>query len=136
MLSLLSPVFSNGSNIFDILQANLIENTESYYYDPPVDIYEDDTQYVLNLQVPGFKKEFIEITLDQNILIVKGNQTTNSENKKYLIKECLAKKFIRKFKLDSSKIDVDSITSSLENGELTINIQKSLKLKSKKILIE
>jgi len=74
---------------------------------------EKDDGYFLELEVPGFSKKDISITLDQNTLIVKGKVDRNE------VSYNLDKAF-------SLPIDVNpkAISAKLENGLLTISLSK------------
>jgi HSP20 family protein len=90
------------------------------------DIYEKDNKYFIEMEVPGFNKEDIDISLKEGYLTVKAEKKMSNEekdeNKKYLRKERNYIKTERSFNLGN--IDEENIDASFENGVLKIEIPK------------
>ena len=90
------------------------------------DIYEKDNKYYIEMEVPGFNKEDIDISLKEGYLTVKAEKKMSNEekdeNKKYLRKERNYIKTERSFNLGN--IDEENIDASFENGVLKIEIPK------------
>lgn len=91
------------------------------------DIYEKDNKYYIEMEVPGFKKEDIDISLKDGYLTIKAEKKTSNEekdeNKKFLRKERNYFKTERSFNLGN--IDEENIDASFENGILIIVIPKA-----------
>lgn len=90
------------------------------------DIKENETNYELVMNVPGFEKEDIEISTNDGILEVKSEKEENNENKdndKYIIKERSSSSFKRCFKLPSN-VDVKTISAKMDKGVLTLTLPK------------
>ena len=91
------------------------------------DIYEKDNKYYIEMEVPGFNKEDIDISLKEGYLTVKAEKKMSNEekdeNKKYLRKERNYIKTERSFNLGN--IDEENIDASFENGVLKIEIPKA-----------
>ena len=49
---------------------------------PACDIYETEKEIVLNLEIPGIKKEDVKVSLDQNMLTIHGERKFEEEVKK------------------------------------------------------
>jgi HSP20 family protein len=90
------------------------------------DIYEKDNKYFIEMEVPGFNKEDIDISLKEGYLTVKAEKKMSNEekdeDKKYLRKERNYIKTERSFNLGN--IDEENIDASFENGVLKIEIPK------------
>ena len=90
------------------------------------DIYEKDNKYYIEMEVPGFNKEDIDISLKEGYLTIKAEKKMSNEekdeNKKYLRKERNYIKTERSFNLGN--IDEENIDASFENGVLKIEIPK------------
>ncbi len=86
---------------------------------------EDEEEYTLELAVPGFKKEDLEIVLDQDMLRIVGKRsaTVETNDQRYLINEFGVESFERLFKLASDIAD-DRIEAKLEYGILTVRFFK------------
>ena len=110
---------------------NAFDNRPAYrYYSqgymPKVDISEDGGNFYFQAEVPGFRKEQVKVTInDENLLTIKGEMTQEekSEDKSYLRIERRAGSFERSFSLPDN-IDKDNIEAKFENGLLNVRIQK------------
>ena len=91
------------------------------------DIYEKDNKYYIEMEVPGFNKEDIDISLKEGYLTVKAEKKMSNEekdeDKKYLRKERNYIRTERSFNLGN--IDEENIDASFENGVLKIEIPKA-----------
>lgn len=108
-----------GSETFETVKRNLISNT------PLANIFETETAHIIELAVPGVKKEDVTIDLHENkltIALAKTEETVEKTNLKER-KEFNYSKFSRAFNLPKN-IDFDKIEASNENGILTVTIPK------------
>ena len=98
---------------------------------PPVNIYENETAYYLEVAAPGIEKTDFTITLESNILTISGGQKeeVNSPSTKSIRKEFSNKAFKRSFTLDE-KIDAATIAAKYENGILKVNLPKKEEIKT------
>ncbi|MEZ5173302.1 MAG: Hsp20/alpha crystallin family protein [Bacteroidia bacterium] len=120
-----SPVFSNLFN-------DLFDNDPFFRGGmdraslPSVNISESDSGYHLELSAPGFSKEEIEISVEDNMLIVAGKHEVSKEdsNKKYSRKEFSYQNFKRSFNLPEL-VNTDEIGARFENGILKLDIPKT-----------
>lgn len=96
---------------------------ETWY--PAVDIHENDEAIVLQAELPGLKKEDIDIEVKENILTLKGERKQNSEFKEqnYYRQERRWGKFSRSFTLPAV-IDPDRVAARYKAGVLEIRIPK------------
>ena len=100
------------------------------------DIEETDTEYKVEMDLPGFKKDEINIKIDGDMLIVSASKESVSEEKekkKYICKERTVSEFSRALSLGSA-IDTQNISASMDNGVLKIQLPK--KEKSEDTIIE
>ena len=100
------------------------------------DIYEDEKEYHIDIDIPGYKKEEIKIESNDGILTVTAekNIEKNEENKKkkYIRKERFYGKTYRSFSF--TDIDEDRIDAKLEHGTLLLTIPNNSKEETKKII--
>lgn len=103
---------------------------------PSIDISETDDQFHISAQLPGMKKEDIDISLENGRLSISGERSfeKEEEGKKYHRVETEFGSFERSFQLPDN-VDEDSISATYENGLLNITIQKSEEEVTKKIEI-
>ena len=102
-----------------------------------IDIEETDKEYRVEAELPGVKKEEINLGIeDENLCIsVKHSEEVNKEGKNYIHKERRSSSMSRRVMLANAKLD--DIKAKLEEGILTVTIPKAEKLPgTRKIEIE
>jgi HSP20 family protein len=92
---------------------------------PALDIQETEKQYVITMEVPGVDEKEIEITLNDDVLTVRGEKRREHETKAggYHRIERSYGSFQRALNLPENA-NQDSIEASFRNGVLTIKIDK------------
>ena len=113
-------------------QAHRIDQANASY--PPYNIETlDENQYQITLALAGFTENDIEITSEQNTLIIRG-KSNNDVERKYLHRGIATRSFERKFQLaDHVKVT----TAAMENGLLHVQLKKEIPeaMKPRKIAI-
>jgi len=110
-------------------------NTDECVLVPATDIYETSENYSLKMEMPGVSKENLEITLENNELEISGKvDLEESTGKELKYSEYRLGNYYRKFKVGND-IDMDSVKAELDNGILTVVLNKSERVKPKKIAI-
>ncbi len=91
------------------------------------DIKETENGYQLDIEMPGFKKDEINVSLEDGYLTVSGNKKTTEENKKdgnrYLRKE-RSESFQRSYYVGDD-MQEDSIKAKYEDGILCLSLPKA-----------
>lgn len=96
---------------------------------PACNIYDSENSVRIELQIPGFSKEQVKITLDENILIVKGESVKKEDPvSNYSRVEFRTKDFEKKFKLNDN-LDREKIQANFLNGVLILTLEKREELK-------
>ncbi len=90
-----------------------------------VDVYETDGDIVVKSTIAGVKPEDVDISLDGDMLTIRGERKENKEEKgkNYLYKECYWGSFSRSIILPT-EVDSKKIEAVLENGVLSIILKK------------
>ena len=103
---------------------------------PPVDIYETDDAFMLKAELPGFKKDDVNIEVHENRLIIRGERKRETEAKEdqYHRLERAYGRFERAFWLPTT-VDAEHIQASFKNGVLELRLPKSPAAKPKQIPI-
>ncbi len=105
---------------------------------PAINIRNTDNEYEMEIVVPGFKKEDINIDVENDILTIsaEAQQETSDEKKGYTRKEYNFSSFSHSFHLPDNAKD-DAIGAKYSNGVLTLIIPKTDKqvVSSKKVEI-
>jgi len=104
---------------------------------PALDISESDSEIVVKAELPGLEPKDVEITVDDDMLSIKGEKKFEEEEKKdnYHRIERSYGSFQRSVVLPSS-VKTDEVKAKFDKGVLTISLAKSPKAKGKKIMIE
>ena len=101
---------------------------------PAVDLEDNEKDYRLKVEMPGFKKEDIEIDVDNNSVIITGTVGWKYDKKEheYLCKERACKTFFRTVDLPE-EINVDEVTANLTEGVLEITLPKKMPKQKRKV---
>ncbi len=91
---------------------------------PRVDIKENEGEVVLHADLPGVAARSIEVTLEHDMLVVRGDvEPIAAEGYRLLHREGGAERFERSFRL-SGDLDRDRIDASFEKGVLRLTIAR------------
>jgi HSP20 family protein len=102
---------------------------------PAVEIYETNQKLVLIAEVPGFEKNDITISLENNQLTFAGERIVTEQDRQYHRNERRFGKFERSFQLPGS-FDGEKVQANLKNGLLTITVPKREEAKPKQIEVK
>ena len=92
---------------------------------PKVNTREKEDAYYIDIDLPGIKKEEIDIDVHDGMLTIKGERNFKQELKEedYYKIETSFGKFQRSFSLPDS-VDIENISASYENGVLEVVVPK------------
>jgi len=137
--------FNDIRKSFDLVNAimNSVAETstseqEILSFTPKVNTREGEDAYYIEVELPGIKKEEVDVKVDGNILTISGERTLRDEVKEedYHKVESFYGKFSRSFTLPE-RVDVGNIQAQSENGLLEVVIPKlHIDTSSKKIEIK
>jgi HSP20 family protein len=103
---------------------------------PPVDIYEDEHNVVLNLEVPGIDEKDIDVRVDGHTLTIQGERKIEKEEKEENFRRVERQygSFTRSFTLPSS-VDPGQVRADYNKGVLKITLAKKAEAKPKQIKV-
>jgi HSP20 family protein len=102
----------------------------------PLDLYETENEYVAKLAAPGLKPDNFELTMQQNVLLIKGHtQAEQQEGVRYHVQEQRFGDFNRTIQFPTL-VDADKIQASLADGILTMRVPKAEAAKPKRITVK
>ena len=103
---------------------------------PPVDIYEDEHDITLKMEVPGIDEKDIDVRIENTTLTVHGERKIEKEEKEenYRRVERQYGEFTRSFTLPSS-VDLGQVSAHYDKGVLKINLAKKAEAKPKQIKV-
>jgi HSP20 family protein len=101
---------------------------------PSVDIEDQGKNYRLTVDLPGFKKEDVQVELEEDSVTINARRSTteNEQNKNYIRRERSEQTFYRKFHLPEP-VRSDQSNAKLNNGILDIMLPKKEPKETKKL---
>lgn len=123
-MKLLPGLFSNNFDDF-FRDPFFSTHTKSYM---KTDITESDTSYLLDVELPGYKKEDIQLELSNGYLIISANKNNTKEEKdkdgNIIRQERFSGSCSRSFYV-GEQVTQEQIKANFDNGELKVNVPKT-----------
>ena len=93
---------------------------------PSVNIRETESEWKIEMAVPGFTKDDFKVNLSKETLTISGEHKAESEKEaeKYVRKEYSFGSFSRTFALRENSVDTSRIAATYENGVLYVSLPK------------
>ena len=103
---------------------------------PPVDVYEDEHNITLKIDVPGIDEKGIDVSIENNTLTVRGERTLEKDEKaeNFQRVERQYGSFTRSFTVPNS-VDPEQVSADYNKGVLKIRIAKKAEAKPKQIKV-
>lgn len=124
--------YNTNGNLFDALDNLFKPMFFEENRDMKTDVKENDDNFELDIEMPGFAKENINVSLEDGYLTVSGtkNQTDEGKggkNKKYIRKE-ISESFSRSYYVGDN-IAEENIKAKYDNGILCLTVPKETQKK-------
>ena len=113
---------------------NPLQPPESYFV-PATDVYETADGLTLVAEMPGIRPDGLAVTVEENILVIRGAPGPEVSDGEVLLKEFTAGEFYRAFQLPAD-YDTERIEAGLRQGVLTLTLPKSERLKPRRIEVK
>jgi HSP20 family protein len=111
------------------------EPPESYFV-PPADVFETAEELVLVADMPGVKSVGLDVTIEENVLTIRGRPEAKPDPQgQALLEEFAVAEYYRAFQLPAD-FDSRETRASLKQGVLTLRIPKSGHLKPRRIEVK
>jgi HSP20 family protein len=115
---------------------------------PAADVWEEDTRYVMELELPGLSRDSIDVRVEDNLLTVASKKSENDngnghnkeehgegESRTYVLRERRHGDFVRSFSLPKD-VDTSAIEARAHDGILTLIIGKAEQAQPRSIEIK
>ena len=102
---------------------------------PETDVVETEREIRVHVEMPGLKRDNIEVDVENNVLTIRGEkreERTEGQDGRYHLAERRYGTFARSFVLPRD-VDAEGIQAAFEDGVLTVRIPKSEKARRRKI---
>ena len=101
---------------------------------PPASVTEISDGYLLEIEMPGVKKDGLEISVENNELTIIGRRSFPATEGTLIHRESRSENFRRMFEIDPS-IDADKISAKIDQGLVTLTLPKAEHVKPRKITV-
>ncbi len=103
----------------------------------PLDIEENEDNYVIKASVPGFAPEDIKVEVEDGVLAIRAENSGEEEQERegWYLRERYSGTVERKLRLGQD-VDTEAIEAELEHGVLTLTLSKAEEAKPKMIEVK
>jgi HSP20 family protein len=126
------------NQLFEESFVNPARMGSSNAFSMPLDVSETQDGYVVDAVVPGLKPEDLDITIQDNVLTIRGEtrkqQQTGDKPSNYHIMERRYGRFSRSISLPTA-VKADDVRATLEHGILHLEIPKAEEVKPRRITV-
>lgn len=104
---------------------------------PATNLVETDDEYEVSLELPGFDRDDLEVTVEQGVLNISGRRTAehDQEARTYHLRERATGQFSRSFSLPNS-VDAGDVTAEFDRGLLKVHLPKQAEARVRKIEVD
>ena len=128
-----NPRYSVNRNLVDELYNNVLKNdyhenyVKNFGKQPATNVFETEKDFKLEVLLPGFSKEDVQMNYHKNLLTIKVDKEQKEENAnegfKYAHREFGTFNFEKQFKIPNS-VNIETVDAKFENGILSIVLPK------------
>jgi HSP20 family protein len=119
--------FNKPSSFLSSVYPSLYGNAEAQ--SPAVDLYQDDSNYFVEVHLSGYQRKQIQVELDKNRLVLSGTRGEESKENSNV------PSFQRSVTLPQ-EVKADKVAATYENGLLTVTVPKADAVKPRSIEIK
>lgn len=132
---------NRGLSLFDDFFDSMFSSMDNWSTRvPAVDVEENDKEYTVKAELPGFDEKDVNLTVENHVLTLSGkvdekNDEKDKDNRKYLVRERRVETFERSFSLPEG-VDEENISAQFKNGLLTVTLPKTAEKASRKLEVK
>jgi molecular chaperone IbpA len=132
-LDALNRALVGFDTMFDQMERRFANSVSNNY--PPHNIIKtDENQYEIQIAVTGFSKEEISVTVENNVLVIKGeSMTTDYAPEQYLHRGLATRDFVKEFPLAEH---IEVVGAETKNGMLTVKLVRNIPESAKPKVID
>ena len=114
-----------GNSFNGFFNDSQLKTKENGSWYPAVDILNEKENVILNIELPGLKKDDISVKIEERVLTIQGERKIeNEENKEnYYRRERTYGSFKRSFKL-ADDVLIDDVNADYKDGILQLTLKK------------
>jgi len=128
------PTFGRLANLQDELE-RLFESPMRGWA-PALDVHEDKENFTIRAELPGMKREDIEVSVQDGALVISGERQEEKVNEGTEVhrRERYSGRFSRALTLPTA-VAGDKVTATYKDGVLTVTLPKAEEAKPKRITV-
>jgi HSP20 family protein len=137
-LDRLSNLRSELDNLFDspfFLSMPMRQSQLFNGWTPAIDLYQTNDDVVALVELPGMRKEDIELSLQDGMLTISGERKSETQSGD---KQQRSERFVGKFRRSISmptRVDANKVSATYKDGILTVTLPKTEEVKPKQIQV-
>ncbi len=109
------------------------DEVEAADWYPAADVYENDGEYAVAVDLPGIDRATLDISVDDDRLTIKGNRLAQTGTRHRA--ECPSGKFLKSFSVPAA-VDQSDIRADYKDGVLQVHLPKRPERKSQRVEIK
>lgn len=113
--------------------ANTSDEVEAADWYPAADVYENDGEYTVAVDLPGIDRATLDISVHDDRLTIKGNRAAQETTRHRA--ECPSGKFLKSFSVPAA-VDQSDIRADYKDGVLQVHLPKRPERKSQRVAIK
>lgn len=128
-------VFNDLDSMFEGFLRPTRRNYEGGALTPAMDVTETDHEYLVKAELPGIKKEDMDISIQDGVLTINAETRYENEQKEHgriIRQERRYGNFVRSMRL-GNEVDKDKVKAEYKDGVLVLSLPKAEAVKPKKI---
>ena len=114
-------------------EAKPSDEVEAADWYPAADVYENDGEYTVTVDLPGIDRATLDISVDDNRLTIKGNRAGQETTRHRA--ECPRGKFLKTFSVPAA-VDQNDIEADYKDGVLQVHLPKRPERKAQRVEIK
>jgi HSP20 family protein len=119
-----------GFDQFPVGRLPSLASSRSNWSWPNVEVSETDKEVRVTAELPGLEDKDVEVTLDDDVLTLRGEKRSERDNKSRQFSERFYGQFERRIPL-GTEVEKDNVEARFKNGVLTITMPKTERAQSK-----
>jgi HSP20 family protein len=128
-------VFNDLDSVFEGFLRPTRRNFEGGALVPAMDVSETDHEYLVKAELPGIKKEDLEVAIQDGVLTINAETRYDNEHQedgRIIRQERRYGKFVRSMRL-GNEVDKEKVKAEYKDGILALSLPKAEAVKPKKI---
>lgn len=115
-----------------------IDESGSHDLVPAVDVSENENEFVVRVEIPGVRKEDVDVTVENGVLTINAenkSETEEKEGERVIRQERRYGKYMRSLRLGTD-INESKVKATHKDGVLQVTLPKAEEVKPKRVNVD